>query len=611
VPSVGEVLVELWPRAQVRGRVTPEVKELTLRFQPADRRAEQPAGQVACPVSEGTFLCSVPAGVLDLRLRAPQAIGRFFLGSETTAGGVLDLGTVSLARGQSIVGRVELLRGLSGKVSDATVRAQPDGQLVADRLLAQTVRVAKNGLFHIDGVAPGTYSLIASRDGGVRSESVLVEVRAGDEVNLLRPLVLNPPRSVEVFVTPDQDPDGNPWSVSLSRSVTASYFETVTSSRASATGRWSSTSVAPGSYELEIATASGETWYRDTVDLRSGDGQRSPVLSSREVKGVLTIGADSPLAATVTFLDLRGLSSAATSNEKGAYVLRLPGGAATKWNVHIDGDEPSVHKFFRDVVVPSSDAKLDFNVSRSVLAGTVVTEAGEPVDAGWVDVSGDDGGGRMTQVPISSSGEFAIYGLDPGSYTLRAVVAEAESVPSTVDVGDDETSPPVRLSVLPAKQVKGMVRSQSGGIPGARVTLLPGGGPPMSVEGRVSDGNGRYVHRLPPSVASFDLAVAAPGFAFMLDHVEYHDKPLLSIVDQRSGTLSLRGSQVDRMVLRHNGARIWVSMLLVPSWTGRMETEHEIVIPAMEAGPWSLCSAERCVDGFLVPFGTLTLDIGS
>ncbi len=616
MPAARELSIDLWPRAEVRGRVASDVHELTLRFEPADRSQAtpsseiQPAGEIPCSIIEGSFQCAIPAGVLDLRLRSPQSIGHYFFGKQASQGASLDLGTIRFERGQSIVGRVEFLRGVIGKVGDVAIHAQPDGQFVEERLLTRTVSVEKNGWFHIDGVAPGTYSLIASR-GNLRSEAVDVEVRAGDEVNLLRPLILNPPRSVEVVVTPPADPDGHPWSVSLSRLVTASYSETVTASRVSATGGWSAVAVAPGSYDLEIGTAAGATWYRETIDLRKGDAHLAPVLSLREVRGHVTIGDGKPLVATVTFLDSHGLSSDALSDADGVYLLRLPNTESKTWNVHIDSDEPAVHKYLHDVVVGSEDGKLDFSVTESVLTGIVLTEAGEPIDGGWVDVSGDDDGGKLTQASISSSGEFAVYGLEPGSYNLRAVSAEAESAPTTITLDADESYAPVRLTVRAVKQVKGMIRSRSGPIPGARVTLIPGGGPPMSVEGRTSDGGGRYVQRLPPGLASFDLAVAAPGFAFMLDHVDYHDKPLLSLVDQRPGTLILRGPQVDGMLLRHNGARIWVSMLLVPSWTGRADTDGTVIVPSMEPGAWSLCSGERCVDGFLAPFGTLNLDMGS
>jgi hypothetical protein len=332
---------------------------------------------------------------------------------------------------------------------------------------------------------------------------------------------------------------------------------------------------------------------------------------------MVTLGSDSPLQAKVSFSNDSGLVSSTMSAEDGSFSLQLPNAVSgseqtTRWNARVESDEPSVHHYFRDVrVYANASERVDLEVTRSVLLGTVVTEEGEHLAGGWVNVIGDDGEGKLTQIPVSGSGEFAAYGLEPGDYSLQAVHGEGESSFVAVTLRKDEVSDPIRLVSRPTRQMRGYVRSETAAVPGAQVTLIPvvPGGGSLTIHSQRADAGGRYVHPLSPGVSTFDLAVAAPGFAFMLDHVEYHGKPLMSTLDQRSGTIVLRGKDTSRMKLRHNGASIPVSFLLVPRWTGRDSGSDELSIQAMEPGPWSVCSAQRCVDGYLAPFDTLTLDI--
>lgn len=619
-PGSGEVTVDLWPKSEVTAKVSTSdprpPAEVTVTLMPSESgAADGPSVEVSCPIVNGAFLCSVPAGALDFRVRSKEYVAHHFFGRTTQAGKALDLGELRFQRGQSIIGRVERSRA-RGNLRGATVRAQPS-QTADPGLLSRSAPVASNGLFHIDGVPPGSYVISAMQEGGLVSEPVEVLVRSGDEVELLRPIGLIEPRKVHLLISPPMNPDGDRWTVSLDRDVTESFVETVTAGAASVDGSWSASSLAPGRYSLQVTSDRG-AWYRQVVDISAGDARLAAVISTRRVHGKVTLGRDVPLRAKVSFSDESALVSSTMSAEDGSFSLQLPvrltgSEEATRWDARVESDEPSVHRYFRDVRISAdaADERVDLEVTRSVLLGMVVTEDGEPIAGGWVNVIGDDVEGKLTQVPVSDSGEFVSYGLEPGSYSLQAVHADGESSFVAVTLRKDEVLDPIRLVAKPTRQVRGLVRSETAAVAGAQVTLMPvvPGGVPMTIHHQRTDAGGRYTHTLSPGLTTFDLAVAAPGFAFMLDRVEFHGKPLMSTLDQRPGTIVLRGKGASRMHLRHNGAVIPVSFLLVPRWTGRESGSDELSIPAMEPGPWSLCSARRCTDGYLTPFGALTLDI--
>ena len=147
------------------------------------------------------------------------------------------------------------------------------------------------------------------------------------------------------------------------------------------------------------------------------------------------------------------------------------------------------------------------------------------------------------------------------------------------------------------------------------------------VSPRITDANGAFEAWLPPGSREFDVTVAAPGYAYMLDHLTFQEgKHLIAKLYQFGGTLSF--PNVPSLQVVHGGGIIAVGEL-TRDWGGRVEQRDtgvaRVAIDMMEPGIYSLCLVDEgrfplfrmsngsvggnCVAGVLPPQGTLTLDV--
>ena len=633
--SVGQsatVVLAVWPRALLTGTIKTPAKnppvEMMVRVEPAADASPSGDGK-PCPIEEGAFRCAVPAAPVHLRLRAKGHVALYYWDTRLASGEVRDLGELSLREGQSITGRIELPRDLRRAWNDVIVRARPTvARTGVDPLLFKGAvlmpiagGVTENGFFHLDGVAPGGWTVKAHHaKERLFSGEVPVTVLNGADASLTGALQLDRARRVEIAIQPPLDPAGTPWVVSLLREVVSGHVEPVFERAAKADGQWIADGLPPGRYSVTVRTSGGDAWHEEHFVLGSADAYFPLTLQSRVVNGTVSIGSR-PLRATLTFLGQKNGSASTSSNEEGRFVVRLPHPDQRVWDLEITAEQPYVDRTVEQLEIDGSK-EVAIHLPDGTVRGDVVDEAGNPVSrplihfvrsAGAVDVFGTE------------AGTFSISGLSPGVDEVQAEGRDNQwSDRVSIQIPEEGEAEPLRLVVREQKQVRGVVVSDFGPVAGATVLIRSTDVAPGLVPFRTTDANGRFLAHLPPDCAEFDLFVNAPGFSYMMDHLTFRTSVLQASVDQMGGTIMVRGKTRGIVWLVHGGAATHAGGIARD--TNGSQSEHEIVMRRMEPGPYSAClvseeqgrlfrasngaAGGRCVSGILPPNGALTLEIG-
>lgn len=615
--DTGAVL-DVWPRAFVAGRIAPlepMPSEVLLRFEPAAEGAP-PSGQATCPVAEGAFRCAVPAGALDLRVRAKGFIAHYVWGTRLPAAQTRDLGTLTFRPGQAITGRVLLPRELRDELQNVTVRAEPANTESA--LLPLAVQAQKNGFFHIDGVKPGAWMVRARHPKNVYAEPVPLTVIAGADAQLARPMALDRPRRVEIAIEPASDPNGERWHAQVMREVRPGHFDGYTQSSAGKDGRFSAT-VLPGTYAIAVSTAAGDEWHRESVVVGASDVLLHVPIESRVVKGVVTLSGK-PLEAKLE-LSSGGASTSATSDAEGRFSATIRSSDAREWNVKIESEAPLVE---REVVVsvPAGASELSIDLAGGRIHGSVVDEEGAPVANPIIRIRSPG----SFNIAGTQDGMFDATGFEPGTYELHASgPMRAESDVAVVTIPEEGEIEPLQLVVKKQKILRGFVVSDFGPVPGAEVMVISSDVPQAYAPVQRTNAQGRFVAYLPPASREFDIFIAPPGFSYSMDHAEYRDSVARARVDQTGGTITVRGPAAGQRGIEivHSGAIMPVAAIARDA--GGRAAGGEFILPRMEPGPYAACVVEernrtlfratngasggRCVSGVLPPHGTLTLDV--
>jgi hypothetical protein len=275
--------------------------------------------------------------------------------------------------------------------------------------------------------------------------------------------------------------------------------------------------------------------------------------------------------------------------------------------VHVSAETPRVERT-TSVTVPADDEELAIRLPHEVLHGIVVDEAGQPVSGAIVNVTAAGHSAEVMQINAEADGAFAAHGLAPGNYNVQADDGEAQSEWLPVLIDSDRPPAEVRLLMHPAREVRGRVLSQFGPVPGAEVTVHATNVNGAFILSRTTDARGEFLFVLAPNAEELDVHVAPPGFAYTIGHVRWQPKkPVIVTVDQRGGTLVLRGAKEAGLTLRHEGALESLERLR-QNWRAVERSDGSTAIEAMEPGVYTLCAANRCVEGFLPPHGSMTLD---
>lgn len=579
---------------------------------------------VPCSVTALRWSCVVPAGVHDLRLRVPGYVSAYFAKTIVGAGKRLDLGEVKLVRGASLVGSVTAIG--APRNARPLITIEPLRLATFDdegaTLRSDSVRADERGFFHFDGVAPGTYSVIASLPGYAPAKGS-AQVVQGRESEMPEPLVIEKAKRFELSISPPLDFSGKPWIVTVRAQRPGSFHELLTQGAAGADGEFTWTA-ARGTYEVAIASGDGRTWREESVRLDGNPTRAHLAIEPRRIRGTVLLGGQ-PLRAKLAFQQRTGPE--AESNADGEFTALVPPAQNGAWRVTVTSESAGVN---REVSVRAPEEGDDVRISLpgARIAGIVTDERGTGVEDAIVTVVADNTDRpRRTQVRSGPGGVFRAAALDGDRYRLSAEARAGESDVVHVTLSEDEDRR-IEIVLHPWQMLHGTVSSAHGPASGAELYIQP-------LQGAASkpliytDATGSFKATVPPGTDTFDLAVSAPGFARSFFRIPWQKGRKLHLsVDQIGGALTIdvpKSMELPITTWVHlvrGDARILLG--LAQRWgivqSPSAPDRYTLVVPQMEPGAYRLCATpagglatvtpfdpNRCVSGVLAPYGQLTL----
>lgn len=308
----------------------------------------------AVPVasSDGAFHIEAPGGTYNLTIAGPE-FARAMVEARV-AGGVTDLGTITVERGRSLSGRV--LDAAGAPVAEATVVAgallSGDGSklyIEDESINAKSTTTDDDGRFVLSGFGPHRITAVAGKDGVGRSTSISVPPGpASADVDLL----LSATGSLAGTMTLDGKPLAEAVVIANPLGATASNFFVVTG----ADGSYALDALTPGEYivypmlggggprpkDMYVQAASIRAGQRTTVDVAATSGS-----AELEVSGVTDEGGPVALAQVFAF-DIPGISAPTAESMRDG-----------SWLAHRGGDGP-VAFYLRTIMAgaPAAMARL-------------------------------------------------------------------------------------------------------------------------------------------------------------------------------------------------------------------------------------------------------------
>jgi hypothetical protein len=660
--SAAPITLDLWPAGEIQGGLTlppgeEPPAEVAIFFRPSKGAVQAellpPPDQVVCPVRKRSWECVLPAGVMDLRVQAAGYVPRYLWAATIPRGKTLRPGSLALHRGSAVLGWVVTADGSPlGDQAAVELRPRAGGQVhnaeERERLAALVFKskVNRQGFFQLDGVPPGAY-IIEARLEPFAPAMASVRVVPNQVTELSNPpLVLEPPKVLELFIDPPIDPAGHAWTMRLHRLDRGSSVltEVAALQATGADGSWKLPGLAPGNYYLRIGRRNGDTWWVGEVEVTPDLAPLEVRLGVIKVVGSVRLGK-TPLASKLYIGEHGGRHAAVRveveTDEEGELETFLP--KAGVWTIHVSAKEPPVEREIPQVVIEpkpgTSEAEIDLRLPNTKLAGKVVDAQGEPIARAIVNAKSVGGAWEsLVQAWTDAEGRFSFSGLPAGPTLVEADAGEdlrADAV--LVEVTETEEPAPLTLVAEARLRLEGVVASEAGPVSGARVRVAPVGLRHLGLVRTVTtDTQGRFKAFLPPAAGEAQITVAAPGFAFRMLRLRIPGSRMVPIlVHPEAGTLVIEAAQAFEpldpskpgiFVLR-SGALVGLSTLR--GWaatTGSLDQDgSKTVVPLVEPGEYRACwamAAERealelgappsgpCASGSLAASGELILKLG-
>jgi hypothetical protein len=620
--------VELWPAGSLNAKLRIEggsPTDLAVRFSPSPgvkaASGFPKEGTVECPVVEGGVRCQIPAGVLDLRLRAKGHVSVYRWTQRVPGGGVLDLGRLELKRGASLVGTVTSPERDAPKPGACVVRLEPrqGGKSEAAGELPRTT-VNARGVFHLEVVPPGTFNLVAEQ-GGFAAARRSVTIVDGMEANLNEPLVLRRPARLELVFAPPTDPFGKPWMVELLEKKDE-RFDLAGGAPASLAGFWARDNLGSGNrFSVRVRTSANDLWWSDgeAAEIVGPISKRQIDLGHEEVSGSVRLG-ELPLAARVIFTERAGnVAVTLRSDAEGRLSGALPRLGA--FHVDVASESPSVHRKM-DVEVrrkPDGRAEVEIALEDRALIGEIVDETGRRLERAMLTVTSMAKSARETVQERVEGGAFRLTGFEPGGYRVRAEGQGRISEPMKVEIAEDGSSPFVTIVTKPKVTIRLQILTEAGApVAGATVDAInPGLFPGVSLTRLAADTEGRVSYFAHPSAPHQCFVVNSPGLARLVFAAMPKEEEQGVVLAAAGGTLVVKPGE-----LKEGEARLlwkdacYLSVGLLKSLTRGDGTHFAGLAP----GTYRLCrhavgsgkpADSVCTSGHLDRYGVLELALPS
>lgn len=581
----------------------------------------QPSGGVECPVGEGgAWSCNLPAGQLDLHLKAPGFASVFRWHVAVRPGLETSLGDLPLEPGSSVFGFVRsAIQGLDLgrieiRVAPAGLHPSP-GSLHLDDL-TRTTRPDDHGFFQFRDLAAGYYAVDIRGSGFAPVQLTPVLLLAGRETDLGEPLVLDEPSLLTVRVSPPASQYDKPWKLRLvPRDQRLPLLEGNTDSL----GSWFTSEPMPGRYRLLIGGPDDERWLTRDVDVSAGNQVVDVEISHFAVEGTVSRGGK-PVRARITFKDAADRRSIVLySDFEGRFQGWLPEEGV--WSVTLLFEPHGAQQEIDPVpveAVSGGPAHIDLEVPETTLLGIVRGADGEPAAGVRVNAWNRERSRHGSSADTDEAGRFRFSGLPEGRYTITAFRgAQSGTAKATLEATGAPSEIEVRL--LGSRSWTARVISNDGPVPGAEVSIRAEVAAPRHIPyAKATTGPlGELATEIPADAQWLDVAVLAVGHSAHLTRIAPEAQPEIFVNDLGGNlVLDLGGGSVWSAVLGHDNGWIHVGSLL--GWAqvnGHPPEDGDVlVLPAMEPGAYRLCrsiEARDCDSAFLAPHGSapLTLEV--
>jgi len=613
-------------------------KTLQIRFEQAAGTSSSfpiPRDKIVCTLEKNRFDCDVPAGYLDLRLRAEGFVARYLWNTHLRRGESKDLGTLTLVPGSSVVGRVEASarEGAAGgarvslRVHQASRAGSADLRSRIQRKSLETV-TDRNGFFQITGVPPGEYRVQATKEETGEGEIGPVRVFPGKETSVTRPVLLRPPATIEAIVSPPTDPSSKSWKLELLELGNARAGRYAFKRVQGEGGSWRVQGVRHGRYLLTVRDAFGSTWFSEQVEV-DGTAKTIPInMEFVAVEGRVQV-EEHPTASVLWFGGERGSPRIQMeADETGFFSGLLPRPGA--WRLDLSTEDPACTVRLAEVEVgyPKGEevVTLDLDLAPTKLVGKIIDQKGKGVP-GFALLSGS--GGIPNQEPTDSEGSFSYGCMQPGTYYIQAYTQRGTVASERVEFQIEKDKEPgfLELEIQTGPRLEGKVVSDWGGVAGAHVVMTSVGeggvGQTFIVPETQTDADGSFAFTLPVVVTEVDLLVAAPGYGLKVVRrpIPQSGTPLIVPVFPQAGTLTLNVGETENLASLAREIHIEQNGVALPAH--RLQAWHRLYgseaaseggmrIPMLEPGEYSFCETSgtepRCVTDVLQAFAEVEFD---
>lgn len=640
------IAVSAWPTTPVTGSLKPPEGEkapdlLELRWSPVDDKTGPPAGAAYCPLDpDGKWRCEAPIGKLDLRARVKGYLTLFRWAATLTAEQPFAWGQAKLERGASVIGWVALAKTMRTRTEDIRVVVRPPAPAQGEEgARAGTIVVVPNsrGFFEFRGVAPGAYTLTAEAPGPLVSETIDLKVLRNTEVEVTAPLTLDRLHKVDIRVTPGKPPSADQWHITL-YSVAQNHHQTVVArTNVEPTGAWESPGLRPGLYAAYVSVGSSGSFARREFTVENNDTEITINIPLTRVHGNVKLG-DKPLPATIWIGGKHGSPAIPLSaDDAGTFSGDVSFAAGDEWVVTVDSENPRIERTLKKKPTAEDDGslRLDLVIPQTGVRGVVVDQKGNPVSRSIIDIGTPDATQSVVQTHGDVNGNFDLFGLTSGNYTIVAKTFDGRASKLTKFSLEDDSLADLKLVVEGQPSLSGRVIANGNPVSGATLTFIPTDANVVFLPTGRTDANGEFNLHLPPGASAGNLIVATTGFPFKMFHLPIPDQSIAIDVDSIGGTLDadvlpfVSDENTIQTFIVHRGAEVnaqFVALATGVRVTAGSAGHVHIVHPLMEPGEYSLCAAymrelpalrsgllskERCSSGVLAPYGSLKLAVPS
>ena len=548
-----EASFEIWPAGRIVGKLAPDSplpEVLRLHFNPVrlsafDKPKATPAGMSVCQLETRTFSCETAAAALDLKLEAPGFVPHYFWRREPAPGADLDLGPLTLEKGASIAGWVDLPPAIKPEKVEVRLEITTTG-FQGDPVLGTQLRrkehratVDTKGFFQFRGIEPGAWTVAAHAPDRPQGPPEMASLRRDEELVLRRPLELPEPGRLRVLI----EPTDKAWSFSILRGSKTSHVDTIVASAKPSASGWVEFSALPiGTFSYRIEDQNDGIWQSADFEILPGDNP--PLLLQVplvEVAGKVLLGED-PVPAAIHFGAMGPEQILIQANKDGLFAGHLPRTGQWELAVELAG---AGYVRLDPIRIEADSTELELRIPGASLEGSVY-EDGRPKSDVVVLVKDQAGQGRLLgNANTDAEGKFRITGLDGGTLGVLAKSTDRQSEWMVVDLPTDSKKKQLRLDLLQSLQVRGRALLQGMPLPAAKIVVLP----QPSHLGRsssLSGVDGSFEVRMPAKSSGATVMGITQGYAAVFRNVPARaGQSILSAGDlvfgEPAGSLELRG----------------------------------------------------------------------